>query len=166
DGKSFYSTVVYFPGAEEPLEKLFWELPGEKATETRVRFRLADIPLPPLDELPVQEQWLSSEAAPPKDPPPPSLRRGAVLQTRVLLSGRPAPAGTLRIGLSARDGADWFPARWYEVTVDGSGSASLTGIAPGEYRVWRQYLASAGSFGMTLPSGRWENSVLEIRVPE
>lgn len=175
DGWTELFTTVSFPGAEEPLEKLVWDFRAREQVVLRLPIRLTNLPLPALDALPVQQELrMVPPSYPPlplpSTPPAPFFRPGgATLRSEVRLLSSAAPAGRLRVGLAAPSGPA-APVRWSEVPVTAAGAALLEGIAPGRYRVLRQYVMAYDSNAplerqSMSPAGRWLNSEVVVEVP-
>jgi hypothetical protein len=147
---------------EKPV-KLVWDLVEKSQPQKLLSFRMTDIPLP----------QQSAFAAARRANPPPVLaaspdrpyyaKGGGVLVSRVQLQERPAGEGSLAMGLSARNGAEWSAIRWISVDVARDGTARLEDLKPGSYRLLRAYQPRQPGGGPPAP-GRWLNGELTVEV--
>ncbi len=157
-----YDMTWAFP-MDEPPAKLVWELVERSDPQKILTFRMNDIPLPGAAPF---------VAGGRVSPPPPLVRRpagadrpffeagGGKIASRVQLGDQPAPEGTLSLGLSTKNGAEWGGVRWIEADVDKEGLATLEDVKPGAYRVLRRYRPREGA----QPRGRWLNAEVQVEV--
>jgi hypothetical protein len=157
DKESRYGSDLPFkPLPEEPVRVLFYLL-LKSPPETLFNFRLTNIPLPgPVPPGP------DAPAAPPRFPAPYTLVGGGTLVSAVRIGDRPAGAGTLSLGLAAKEGARWATLRWLEVEVGGDGVAKIPDLRPGTYLVRRSFRPASG--GAALGPGHWTGDRVEITV--
>jgi hypothetical protein len=83
----------------------------------------------------------------------------------VLVGQQSAGEGELSIGLSARKpGGAWDAVRWKQVPTGEEGLATLDGVAPGTYRIFRKFRARGPGGDLLPPMPGWQNAELVIRV--
>lgn len=154
---------LVFPVVENPPARLVWDLVERGQPSRLLSFRLEDIPLP--------------APAPfvPRTTPPPSAARvtlgpehpyaqrgGGLLLSRVRVGDRPATGGRLQVGLAPKTPAGWGPVRWTELELDLDGTATLSEIRPGAYRLVRSYRSEDGK--SPAGPGVWKDGRVEITV--
>lgn len=164
DGMMVWNGTYSYADVPERVTRIRVEVKQPSAPKPLGRFKFLDLPLP-------REGIFVAQAAEPQPPfraaPAPAERAfyrngGATLVSPVRIQGAPAPAGTLFLGLSRRDGAEMGQVRWLEVDVRGDGSATLEDLEPGVYRVYRTYRPSQIP---NLPGpGNWRGGEAEIRA--
>jgi hypothetical protein len=152
DGTTYNIHATYRDPGEEPVKAVF-TLVRRSDPQKLLSFRLEDVRLPP-------EARPSSAGEGPAPARPFYARGGGTLVNRVLIQDRPAPPGTLLLGLSARADGKWSAVRWIDVGLGGNGTARLDDVKPGTYRVTRVYRPREGA--QPSGSGRWRDS--EVRV--
>ena len=146
----------------------------ERSQPTLVaHFRMRDIPLPAEGVFvarPIPLPAFLQRAAPGRqpgvepesEPLPFHQDGGAVLVSRILIGQKTAPAGSLSLGLSRKDGTEWSPVRWRELEVTAGAVNRLPDLQPGTYRVLRLY-GPKESLDARGP-GRWAGAEVEIEA--
>jgi hypothetical protein len=152
-----YTIHAAYPDPGAPPARVALTLVRRAQPEKLLSFRLEDVRLPPEARVSVRSGGVDAGGAHPF-----FARGGGSLLTRVLIRDQPAVHGSLLLGLSAKNGAEWSACRWVLVDLEGDGSARLEDVAPGTYRVRRVYRpdSAAEVAGM----GRWQNGDVEIEV--
>lgn len=148
-------TCVY-PAPPSPVSHLVLRLVERSEPQKLFTFRMKDIPLPPED---LPESNPAAKPAPTGAPKPAGQSQETVLLQRVEVGGRPVNGGILSLGLSRKGARGWEAVRWHEVEVGEDGTARLSGIEPGTYRIERRYRPKDG---VTLPAGGAWNSRAEV----
>ncbi|MFN3648334.1 MAG: hypothetical protein ACK47B_02035 [Armatimonadota bacterium] len=142
--------------------KLIWDTLERSEPVPLLTFRIPNVPLPEPLAAPAAGPGRQPAEDPDRQPAAKPLHSpdGVAVSSPVRLSGRPAPAGTLQIGMAAERGKGWGPLRWMSVPVE-DGTARLSGVRPGRYRVLRSYRPGEEA----LPTGgRWTGDELVVQV--
>jgi hypothetical protein len=160
-----YDTTWCFPGLEEQPTKLVWELLEKTRPEKLFSFRMVDIPLPQAGPfIPRRNPGPRPPATGPQGPKHPHYEEGGgVLVSSIEVAGKPAPAGSLQLGLAAQSGPDWGPVRWTDVEVTAAGVARLEDVKPGRYRLLRVYRPKDRAAAPP-GEGRWLNGEVVVEV--
>jgi hypothetical protein len=148
-----------FPGVDEEITRVFWDVQEKSKPEKLFSFRLNDIPLPELDPA-----TAGGQKPAPVDTPavrPFYQKGGGVLLMPIQAQGKPVPDGALRVGMAEKEGAEWGPVRWVELPVGADGTARLEDVKPGVYRLLRAYTPRT-LLSVDLAKGHWSNA--ETRV--
>jgi hypothetical protein len=77
---------------------------------------------------------------------------------RVSVDGRPAPAGSLRLGMEKKTATGWSAIHWLQARVHTSGEVIVTRIPPGAFRFQRRYRPDKPL--PWLSRGKWANETV------
>ncbi len=168
---------LVFPGMQEPLERLVWDL-LERADSTRaVPFRLTNLPLP------ARVGVLFPSAGGAEESDSPAMRGGrwdnrapsfllpalpaGTLACRVDVPREDGSSGVLRVGLARVEGEVWEPLTWITIPVATDGNVRLPPLRPGRYRVIRVYRLhprASASLPAAIAVGHFEHGEVLARV--
>jgi hypothetical protein len=140
NGRRYTAGVWAFEAPETPV-KLVWQWVEKSQPHYLLSFRLNEIPIPP--DLPSPP---GMPAPRPGEEPHPDFRKGGgELVSRIVMDGKPVSGGSLDLGLEAKAAGGWSAVRWITLPVDGRGTAHLTNLQPGAYRIRPVYHADSGA---------------------
>jgi len=150
-------------GITEEAVALVWDLETRQDPAKMVRFEFTDVPLP--FALPVPPPMLPAAADAAEGRRQPFFdANGGTLVTQVRDGDLPLGPGELSLGLAERAGAGFGPVRWIAIEADAAGVARLEHVAPGVYRIHRQF-RPRDELGNLLPlSGTWESASVTVTV--
>ncbi|MFN3651459.1 MAG: hypothetical protein ACK47B_17930 [Armatimonadota bacterium] len=152
---------------DDPPQALVWDMVVRSQPSQRVPFSIQDIPLPggrgapePAPEAP------PARGKPNLDPQAPPVGEAITgLAGAVLIDDRPAVQGELAVGLRKKNGdGGWGPVRWRYLPLDRNGQARLEGVAPGEYRVVREYRTRGADGRLQPASGKWAPVEVTVQI--
>lgn len=163
-GVTEYELESLYPVISEPIVKAIFPLVERGEPRKLFSFRINDIPLPSEGTFVPRLQPPPSRSpnAPAKVERPYHQPGGAALVFRAEIGGAPVDAGTVAVGLSPKQGAEWGPLRWQDVQVDKNGLAKLPDLAPGVYRLLRVYRTAAAR--RLNADGQWLNSEVQVTL--
>lgn len=139
--------------------KLVWQWVEKSQPHYLLSFRLNEIPIPP--DLPSPP---GMPAPRPGEEPHPYFRKGGgELVSRIVQDGKPVSGGSLDLGLEAKAAGGWNAVRWITLPVDDRGTARLTNLQPGAYRIRRVYHSDAGAHDRRLARPN-DTATAEVRA--
>ena len=162
DGKLRREFIVQLPQMSDALEKVRFDVVRKSGAQQTMTFRLKDIPLPrevpfiPRRVAVLEDAFRTTTARP-------FLQAGGgILASPVRVNRRPAPAGTLWLGLSRNVDGQWSKTSWLTVPIGSDGRGLLKDLEPGAYRLLRIYRPTSPE--VLSGAGGWQQSELIFEV--
>ena len=171
EGRTIWDMTYTIDTGKDPVTQLILKRTERSKPVTIAHFRMQNIPLPPEgifiarpNRQPLPQQLGPAGRAPAPEPEPAPFREagGAVLVSRVLIGRKPAPLGSLSLGLRRKEGGEWGAIRWQELEIPTGGTIRLPDLQPGNYQVFRLY---GPKERLNLPGpGAWRGAEVEIEA--